>query len=116
MLADGDPARPRARAPTCGTLVSAAGLAQLVEQLSCKQQVIGSSPIAGSTESLTAAPQPQPTPPVRVRHPGLVNEKRPGTNPRPTRPAPPAADSRAKTALTQKTLDTPRAVTGGRTQ
>ena len=54
-----DPAR--AGAPTCGTLVSAAGLAQLVEQLSCKQQVIGSSPIAGSTESLTAAPQPHPT-------------------------------------------------------
>ena len=53
-------ARPRARAPTCGTLVSAAGLAQLVEQLSCKQQVIGSSPIAGSTESLTAAPQSHP--------------------------------------------------------
>ena len=48
MLIDPDLARPRARAPTCGTLVSAAGLAQLVEQLSCKQQVIGSSPIAGS--------------------------------------------------------------------
>ena len=40
--------RPRAGPPICGTLVSAAGLAQLVEQLSCKQQVIGSSPIAGS--------------------------------------------------------------------
>ena len=45
--------RPRAGPPTCGTLVSAAGLAQLVEQLSCKQQVIGSSPIAGSIFQLT---------------------------------------------------------------
>ena len=44
-------ARPCAPARTCGTLVSAAGLAQLVEQLSCKQQVIGSSPISGSTYS-----------------------------------------------------------------
>ena len=41
-------ARPCALTPTCGTLVCAAGLAQLVEQLSCKQQVIGSSPISGS--------------------------------------------------------------------
>ena len=31
----------------------AAGLAQLVEQLSCKQQVIGSSPIAGSNIHFT---------------------------------------------------------------
>ena len=45
--------RPRAGPPTCGTLVSAAGLAQLVEQLSCKQQVIGSSPIAGSIVQCT---------------------------------------------------------------
>ncbi len=30
-----------------------ADLAQLVEQLSCKQQVIGSSPIVGSTKELT---------------------------------------------------------------
>ena len=44
-------ARPRALTPTCGTLVCAAGLAQLVERLSCKQQVIGSSPIVGSEES-----------------------------------------------------------------
>ena len=29
-----------------------ADLAQLVEQLSCKQQVIGSSPIVGSTDML----------------------------------------------------------------
>ena len=46
-------ARPCALTPTCGTLVCAAGLAQLVEQLSCKQQVIGSSPIAGSIFQLT---------------------------------------------------------------
>ncbi len=45
-------ARPCVLTPTCGTLVCAAGLAQLVEQLSCKQQVIGSSPIAGSEESV----------------------------------------------------------------
>ena len=109
-------ARPRARATTCGTLVSAAGLAQLVEQLSCKQQVIGSSPIAGSMESLTAASQPQPTSPVRVGCPGLVNEKRPATNPRPTHPAPPVADSRAKMASTRKSRDTRTVAMGARTQ
>ena len=108
--------RPRAGPPTCGTLVSAAGLAQLVEQLSCKQQVIGSSPIAGSMESLTAASQPQPTSPVRVRCPGLVNEKCPATSPRPSRPAPPVADSRAKMASTQKSRDTRTTATGARTQ
>ena len=108
--------RPRAGPPICGTLVSAAGLAQLVEQLSCKQQVIGSSPIAGSMESLTAAPQPQPTSPVRVRYPGLVNEKCPATNPRPSRPAPPVADSRAKMASTRKSRDTRTVATGARTQ
>ena len=64
--------RPCALTPTCGTLVCAAGLAQLVEQLSCKQQVIGSSPIAGSTESLTAAPQP----PVTVTRSGEVTRPR----------------------------------------
>lgn len=40
---------PGASAPRALPSAVAAGLAQLVEQLSCKQQVIGSSPIAGST-------------------------------------------------------------------
>ena len=44
-----------------------ADLAQLVEQLSCKQQVIGSSPIVGSTQGLI------PNLALRLELPGIGN-------------------------------------------